>query len=75
MVLVDERDVGDVSLYGFGGGCLLGRTPGDPERKYLESSPCLVCSALRYVVERYIFWNFDGAVGFLVVSGGDFGGG
>ena len=52
MVLVDERDVGDVSLYGFGGGCLLGRTPGDPERKYLESSPCLVCSALRYVVER-----------------------
>ena len=67
MVLVDERDVGDVSLYGFGGGHLLGRKPGDSERKDLESLHCLVCGALGDVVERYGFGRFYGAVYFLLL--------
>ena len=67
MVSVAEREMGDVSLYEFGGGCLLGRTLGDPERKDLELSPCLACVALGDVVERYGFGRFDGAVYFLLL--------
>ena len=67
MVSVAEREMGDVSLYGFGGGRLLGRTLGDPERKDLELSPCLACVALVDVVERYGFGSFYGAVYFVLL--------
>ena len=67
MVSVAEREMGDVSLYGFGGGRLLGRTPGDPERKDLELSTYLACVALGDVVERYVFGHFDGAVYFVLL--------